>query len=81
VERLRPADPQHTDLGEAQDLDILTVNENGTFSIRLEIEAQDNRSAETDAKTVAGAALRAAGFGEDDAPLGPTAVTGIDGEF
>jgi hypothetical protein len=78
VERLRPADPQRTELGEAQELDILTVNENGTFSIRLEVVAQDNRSAEADAKRVAGEALHEAGFSEDDAPLGPTAITGID---
>lgn len=78
VERLRPADPQHTSLGEVEDLDILSVNENGTFNIRLEIEADDNRSAEADATRTAGAALRAAGFTDDDARLGPPAVTGID---
>ncbi|MFJ4922945.1 hypothetical protein [Streptomyces sp. NPDC088725] len=78
VEGLRPADPQHTTLGEAQDLDILTVNENGTFSIRLEIEADNNRGAEAAAKETAAAALRDAGFSENEAPLGPPTVTGID---
>ncbi|OEJ23682.1 hypothetical protein AR457_03395 [Streptomyces agglomeratus] len=78
VRRLRPADPHHTSLGQSEDLDILTVNDNGTFSIRLEVDADDSRSAETHAKEVAAAALREAGLSEDEAPLGPTAVTGID---
>ncbi|MGX1885898.1 hypothetical protein [Streptomyces sp. NPDC055287] len=78
VQNLRPADPQHTSLGQAEDLDIVTVNDNGTFSIHLEVEADDSRSAETHAKEVAATALRKAGFTEDEAPLGPTAVTGID---
>ncbi|MCD0483678.1 hypothetical protein [Streptacidiphilus sp. ASG 303] len=78
LERLRPSDPQQTELGEAEDLDVLTVNDNGTFSIRLEVEAEDTRSAEADAAAVAGAALRDAGFTGDTAPLGHPAVTGID---
>ncbi|MGW7054190.1 hypothetical protein [Streptomyces sp. NPDC054887] len=78
VRHLRPADPQHTSLGQTEDLDILTVNDNGTFSIRLEVDADDSHSAEAHAKEVATAALREAGLTEDRAPLGPTAVTGID---
>ncbi|MGW0549724.1 hypothetical protein [Streptomyces altiplanensis] len=78
VRHLRPADPQHTVLGQSEDLDILTVNDNGTFSIRLEVEADDSHGAEQHAKQVATTALREAGITEDDAPLGPTAVTGID---
>ncbi|MET9518014.1 hypothetical protein [Streptomyces sp. NPDC002994] len=78
VEHLRPADPQHTALGRSEDLDILTVNDNGTFSIRLEVEADDSHSAEQQAKQAVAAALRQAGISEDQAPLGPTAVTGID---
>ncbi|KIF78364.1 hypothetical protein QR77_40475 [Streptomyces sp. 150FB] len=78
VERLRSADPQQTTLGEAEDLDILSVNENNTFNVRLEIEADDNPSAEASAKEKAEAALRAAGFSEDDARLGRPTVTGID---
>ncbi|MFC8831567.1 hypothetical protein ACFT9I_40230 [Streptomyces sp. NPDC057137] len=78
---LRPADPQHTALGEAEDLDMLTVNEGGTFSVRLEIEAENRRAAEAEAKRVAGAALSEAGFSADDAPLGPAFVTGIDSEY
>jgi len=79
--RLRPSDPQNTALGEAQELDILSVNENGTFNIRLEVEADTNRAAEAEAKRLAGAALRDVGFSEDQAPLGPAVVTGIDGDF
>ncbi|WP_455355684.1 hypothetical protein [Streptomyces sp. SYSU K217416] len=78
VQRLRPADPQHTSLGQEEDLDLLTVHENGTFSIRLEVEADDSSSAEADAKQKAAAALNGAGFAENQATLGPAAVTGID---
>ncbi|GGJ77906.1 hypothetical protein GCM10011583_06630 [Streptomyces camponoticapitis] len=78
---LRPADPQHTALGEAEELDMLTVNEGGTFSVRLEIEADNRRGAEAEAKKVAGAALSEAGFSADEAPLGPAFVTGIDSEY
>lgn len=78
VNHLRPADPQHTALGQSEDLDILTVNENNTFTIRLEVEADDSHSAEQHAKEAATAALREAGITQDQAPLGPTAVTGID---
>ncbi len=77
-EQLRPADPQQTSLGRMEDLDILTVNDNGTFSIRLEMEADDSGSAEERAKQAVTAALGSAGLSEDDAPLGPAAVTGID---
>jgi len=78
VQELRPSDPRHTALGEAEELDILTVHENGTFSIRLEVEAGDSRSAEAEAQRATRAALHAAGLTEDEAPLGPAAVTGID---
>lgn len=78
LRQLRPADPRRTALGEAADLEPLTVNENGTFSIRLEVEADDIRSAEDRAKAVALAALREAGFSERTAPLGTATVTGLD---
>ncbi|WP_328584578.1 hypothetical protein [Streptomyces sp. NBC_00370] len=81
VARLRPADPQNTALGEAEELDILSVNENGTFNIRLEVEADNNHAAEAEAKRLAGAALHDAGLSEDRAPLGPAVITGIDGDF
>ncbi|MET9803032.1 hypothetical protein [Streptomyces sp. NPDC006368] len=81
VRHLRPADPRHTSLGRAEDLDVLTVNDNGTFSVRLEVEADDSHGAEEIARRAATAALREAGYTEDEAPTGPAAVTGIDTEF
>jgi hypothetical protein len=78
VRKLRPADPRQTSLGRAEELDVLTVNENGTFSVRLEVEAHDSHSAEEAARRTATEALREAGYAEDDAPTGPAAVTGID---
>ncbi|MEU1280921.1 hypothetical protein [Streptomyces sp. NPDC005805] len=75
---LRPADPRQTSLGREEDLRILTVNDNGTFTVRLEVEAQDTGTAELEARQTAENALRAAGFTDDEAPLGPAAVTGID---
>jgi hypothetical protein len=79
--RLRPQDPQNTDLGESEELSLLTVDENNTFSVRLEVEAADRRSAEAEAVRLVSSALRDSGLSEDDAPLGPAAVTGIDREF
>lgn len=79
--RLRPQDPQNTDLGESEELSLLTVDENNTFSVRLEIEAADRKSAEAEAVRLVSGALRDSGLSEDDAPLGPAAVTGIDREF
>ncbi|MCS0637029.1 hypothetical protein NX801_15430 [Streptomyces sp. LP05-1] len=78
VGRLRPADPQQTELGRREDLDILTTNDNGTFSVRLEVEADTSGEAEERAKRTAAAALSEAGFDEETAPLGPATVTGID---
>ncbi|MEU8979900.1 hypothetical protein [Streptomyces sp. NPDC048309] len=79
--RLRPQDPQNTDLGETEELSLLTVDENHTFSVRLEVEASDMRGAEAEAVRLVTGALRDSGLSEDDAPLGPAAVTGIDREF
>ncbi|MEU6808003.1 hypothetical protein ABZ920_03100 [Streptomyces sp. NPDC046831] len=76
--RLRRADPHRTSLGRQEDLDLLTVNDDNTFSIRLEVTADDRGAAERTAKQAAAAALREVGLAEDDAPLGPTTVTGID---
>ncbi|MEU9233841.1 hypothetical protein [Streptomyces subrutilus] len=73
--------PHHTDLSEAEEVELLTVHEDGTFSVRLEIEAADRAAAEDDAVRLAGGALRGLGFSEKDAPLGPPAVTGIEGEI
>ncbi|OKK03825.1 hypothetical protein AMK26_20715 [Streptomyces sp. CB03234] len=80
VRHLRPADPRQTSLGRAEDLDVLTVNDNGTFSVRLEVEADNSRSAEEVARRTATAALREAGYTENEAPTGPAAVTGIDAQ-
>jgi hypothetical protein len=79
--RLRPQDPQNTDLGESEDLSLLTVAENNTFSVRLEVEAANRKSAEAEAVRLVSGALRDSGLSEDDAPLGPAAVTGIDSDF
>ncbi|MEV6793000.1 hypothetical protein AB0M87_13555 [Streptomyces sp. NPDC051320] len=80
LRKLRPSDPRQTPLGEAEDLDLLTVNENRTFSIRLEVAADNIHSAEESAKQTASAALREAGFSDRTAPLGPATVTGLDTE-
>ncbi|MEV6019056.1 hypothetical protein ACFYXJ_16785 [Streptomyces sp. NPDC002667] len=78
--RLRPQDPQNTDLGESEELSLLTVDDN-RFSVRLEVEATDRRSAEAEAVRLVSGALRDSGLSADDAPLGPASVTGIDSEF
>ncbi|MGY0020853.1 hypothetical protein [Streptomyces sp. cg35] len=78
VGRLRPADPNQTELGREEDLDLLTVNDDNTFSMRLEVTADAGKEAQLKAEHTAAQALRAAGFTEDEAPLGPPAVTGID---
>ncbi|MFI6650522.1 hypothetical protein ACIBI8_23310 [Streptomyces sp. NPDC050529] len=72
---------QHTDLSESEGLDLLSVNDDGTFSIRLEVEAADRYQAELDAVGLVSAALQETGFSEEDAPLGPPAVTGIDSDL
>ncbi|WP_405623601.1 hypothetical protein [Streptomyces sp. NBC_00076] len=79
--RLRPQDPKNTDLGENEELSLVTVEENNTFSVRLEVKAANQTSAEAEAVRIVSSALRDSGFTEDDAPLGPAAVTGIDREF
>jgi hypothetical protein len=76
--RLRPADPNQTELGREEDLDLLTVNDDNTFSMRLEVTAGAGEEAQHKAERTAAEALRAAGFTADEAPLGPPAVTGID---
>ncbi|MGW2619539.1 hypothetical protein [Streptomyces sp. NPDC001500] len=78
---LRPADPHRTRMGDAQDLDPLTVNEDDTFTIRLAVEADSGPHAEEDARRLADSALQAAGLDGSDAPLGPAVVTGIDSEM
>ncbi|WP_405864999.1 MULTISPECIES: hypothetical protein [unclassified Streptomyces] len=77
---LRPADPHRTQMGSAEDLDVLTVNEDNTFTIRLTIEADSGSGAEQEARRLAESALRDAGLGAAMAPLGPAVITGIDSE-
>lgn len=72
---------RHTDVSESEGLDLLTLNEDGTFSIRLEVDAPDRYEAELDATSIVSAALKEAGLAESDAPLGPPAVTGIDSDL
>ncbi|QGV82287.1 hypothetical protein [Streptomyces ficellus] len=79
-QRLRSADPHRTALGKQEDLDVLTVNDNGTFSIHVEVEADDSRTAERRARETAAGALREAGYTPEQAPLGPAVVTGIDNQ-
>ncbi|MFI5758571.1 hypothetical protein [Streptomyces sp. NPDC051569] len=76
---LRPADPQGTDFGAAEELDLLSVDtEHSRFTIRLEVEADDSKGAEAAARRIAAGALDKAGFTIDSAPLGEPVITGID---
>lgn len=80
--RLSPRDPQDTDLGETEDLSLLTVEDDGNaFSVRVRIEAPDKAAAESDAVRLVSSAFEDSGLSKDDAPFGPAAVTGIDREF
>ncbi|MFB8088494.1 hypothetical protein [Streptomyces sp. NPDC055992] len=72
---------QHTDVSRSEGLDLLSLNEDGTFSVRLEVEAPDRYEAELNASRILAAALKKAGIEEADAPLGPPAVTGIDSDL
>ncbi|MGQ4486018.1 hypothetical protein LRE75_24520 [Streptomyces sp. 372A] len=72
---------QHTNVSESEGLDLLTLNEDGTFSVRLEVEARDRYEAELNASRILSAALQKAGIDESDASLGPPAVTGIDSDI
>ncbi|CAM5234562.1 hypothetical protein AB0M94_02705 [Streptomyces xanthochromogenes] len=75
---LRPADPRGTQLGEAEHLEMLTFySGSSAFSIRLEVEADDTKAAEQQARQTVSAALRTAGYSQDQAPLGDATITGI----
>ncbi|MFH9863230.1 hypothetical protein [Streptomyces sp. NPDC017202] len=78
---LRPTDPHRTQMGNAEDLDALSLNDDDTFTIRLTVEADSAPHAEESARLLAQSALRESGLDEDDAPLGPAAVTGIDSDI
>ncbi|MFG2720216.1 hypothetical protein ACGFW5_18265 [Streptomyces sp. NPDC048416] len=78
---LRPADPRGTRFGEAEELEMLTFySGSSAFSVRLEVEADDTVTAEQEARRTVTAALRAAGYAEDKAPLGDAVITGITTE-
>ncbi|MFJ8884547.1 hypothetical protein ACIRJR_14240 [Streptomyces sp. NPDC102402] len=72
---------QHTALSENEGLDLLTLNDEGTFSVRLEVDAPDRYEAELHAVELVARALRETGFAEQDAFLGTPVVTGIDSDL
>ncbi|MER7937710.1 hypothetical protein AB0N99_07760 [Streptomyces sp. NPDC093272] len=78
---LRPADPHGTKLGSAEDLDVLAVNDDNTFALRLTVEADTSADAEREARRLADTALRDAGLDAEGVPLGPAVITGIDSEI
>ncbi|MEU6890377.1 hypothetical protein ABZ934_00985 [Streptomyces sp. NPDC046557] len=81
VGALRPADPRGTELGVAEDLDILSFySGSSAFSLHLEVEASDTASATDKARDLASSALRDAGLDAEAAPLGDPVITGIAGE-
>lgn len=81
VRRLKPADPRGTEFGAAEDLDMLSFyGDSSAFSLRLEVEADDNASAESKAHDLASEALRSAGLSAEQAVLGDPVITGIDAE-
>ncbi|MFD5144215.1 hypothetical protein [Streptomyces sp. NPDC058401] len=69
---------RHTEVSENEGLRLLTLNDDRTFSIRLEVEAPDKYEAELDALQIVTTALQEAGLSDLEAPLGPPSVTGID---
>ncbi|MFF3172291.1 hypothetical protein ACFVQ0_06685 [Streptomyces sp. NPDC057900] len=72
---------RHTDVSRSEGLDLLTLNDDGTFSIRLEVEATDRYEAELEAAGLVSTALRETGVSAQDAPLGTPVVTGIDSDL
>ncbi|MEE4598237.1 hypothetical protein V2J94_41450 [Streptomyces sp. DSM 41524] len=68
VEGLKPAEP-----------DALSVDtESSTFTIRLEIEADDPKEAERNAQDIAARALLDAGYTIMTAPMGEPVTTGVE---
>ncbi|MEV6757208.1 hypothetical protein [Streptomyces sp. NPDC051214] len=72
---------RHTEVSEGEGLDLLTLDDGGRFSIRLEVKATDRYEAELEASRLVTTALEEAGINAADAPLGPPAVTGIDSDL
>ncbi|MEU9078752.1 hypothetical protein ACFYUY_38560 [Kitasatospora sp. NPDC004745] len=72
------ADPEEAGV-EVPDLDVLTLDEpEGTFVLRLEVQAADRGEAGDTALGLARRAFAAAGYQEDAVDIGTPAVTGID---
>jgi hypothetical protein len=81
VRALRPVDPQSTDFGEDEELDILTMyGDSSAFSVRVAVDADNPPTAEEAARDLVHDALGLAGFSEDSARLGDPVITGIDAE-
>ncbi|MFF9646895.1 hypothetical protein [Kitasatospora aureofaciens] len=75
---VRGADPEEAG-AEVPDLDVLTLDEpEGTFVLRLEVEAPDRTAAGEAALGLARRAFVAAGYEEGSVSIGTPAVTGID---
>lgn len=72
---------RHTSVSESEGLQLLTVNEDRTFSVRIEVDAADRYEAELEAVEFLSACIRDAGVPDDEAPLGTPAVTGIDSDL
>ncbi|MBD0739152.1 hypothetical protein [Streptomyces sp. CBMA29] len=81
VRALRPVDPQSTDFGEDEELDILTMyGDSSAFSVRVAVDADNPPAAEGAARDLVNEALGVAGFTEETARLGDPVITGIDAE-
>ncbi|MFI6844293.1 hypothetical protein OG535_38495 [Kitasatospora sp. NBC_00085] len=75
---VRGADPEEVG-AQVPDLDVLTLDEpEGTFVLRLEVEAADRTAAGEAALVLARRAFAAAGYEEDAVGMGTPVVTGID---
>ncbi|MEU1424142.1 hypothetical protein [Kitasatospora sp. NPDC005751] len=76
---VRGADPEEVGTEEVPDLDVLTLDEpEGTFVLRLEVEAADRTAAGEAALDLTRRAFAAAGYEADAVGMGAPAVTGID---
>ncbi|MEV6314743.1 hypothetical protein [Streptomyces sp. NPDC051776] len=77
---LQGADPEEVGAVPPQ-LDVLSVDDsNGTFILRLEVDAEDSEAACLEVLSIAGEALKAAGYDERTASLGDPFLTAIDTE-
>lgn len=75
---LSGADPEQVG-AEVPDLDVLTLDEpEGTFVLRLEVDAADRAAAGDEALRLAREAFASAGFAADDLATGRPVITGID---